>query len=142
MATFLADISPQLIKAAANNAAVTATGDGSEVDMSDAAGPINLILSIGAVTGTSPTLSVTVKSAPNSGGTYAAVPEGTLFSLTSSDANSVKVIVLPQNVNGFLKISWTAGGTTPSFTVAPLFVAQKRITGTGQGSSLVPTTAY
>lgn len=143
MAIAVTDIATQVIKALANNAAVTATADGLEIDLSDAVGPITITLHIGAVTGTTPTLAVSLKTAPVSGGTFAVSPEGTLFSLVAADANTVKAIILPKNVNGFAKISWVAAGTTPSFTISALAFAQKHISGTGgQGYSVSPTTAY
>jgi hypothetical protein len=143
MAIAVTDIATQVVKALANNAAVTATADGSEIDLSDVVGPLTLTLHIGAVTGTSPTLGVALKTAPVSGGTFATSPEGTLFSLVAADANTVKTVTLPQTVNGFVKISFTAGGTSPSFTLSALAFGQKHISGTGgQGYSLTPTTAY
>lgn len=144
MALAITDITTQGVKHLQNNSSITASGDGSETDLSDWDGPITLVLDIGAVTGTSPTLAVTLKSAPISGGTYAAIPEGTLFSLTSADANTVKSIILPQTIQGFVKLSVTIGGTsTPTFPLSAMVFGQKHISGTGgNGSSLSPTNAY
>lgn len=144
MSLSITDIATQGIAALANNASITASADGSEVDLSDFDGPITITVHIGAVTGTNPTLAIAIKTAPISGGTYAAGPDGTLFNLTSADANTVKAITLPKTIQGFVKIGWTIGGTsTPTFPISALAFGQKHISGTGgQGFTLAPTNAY
>lgn len=140
MATFIGDISNQLILLATNPGAVTATGNTTGVDASNAVSVVNVVIVVGAVTGTSPTLAVKAQESPDNS-TWTDTPEGTLVTLGTANANTVLAFDLPRTTRPFLRLAYTAGGTSPSFTLSNLFIAQRRITGTGQGASTSPTSA-
>lgn len=80
-----------------------------------------LVLEVGTVSGTSPTLDVKVQSSDTSGGTYADVTGLTLTQVTASNNSQVLQIEgLNSNVDGvtrrrFLRVVGTIAGTSPSF---------------------------
>lgn len=81
-----------------------------------------ITLSVGAVSGTSPTLDVKVQSSATSGGTYADIT-GAVFGQKTSGGSitAPNVFVSRLQLDGqrpFLKVVATIAGTTPSFALA------------------------
>lgn len=142
MAIAITDIATQVIKQVQSPAALTGSTTSAAADLTDAVGPVTLLLSIGAVTGTTPAAAVKVQHSPDNV-TFTDTPEGTLATLTAADANTARAFVLPQTIYPYIKVVETISGTTPSFTLGALLLAQKHISGTGgQGYSNAPTSAY
>ena len=94
-------------------AEITATGNGSGVDMLNYAGKAKIIVISSAGTGTSPTLDLKIQaSADNS--TWADVSGATFTQIV--DAATVEAIGVDLNSAArYLRVVKTAGGTTPSF---------------------------
>ena len=92
-------------------AAITATGNGTSVD--NAAGTTNggiANLHITAVSGTSPTLAVVIQHSTNNS-TWS-----TLATFTTATTTTSQSVSFTGTVNRYVRASYTAGGTTPSFT--------------------------
>lgn len=105
-------------------AARTATGNGTGVDLNDYDGDVVFILDSAAGTGTSPTLDVTVEaSADNS--TFAAV-SGAAFTRVTTTAGRQKLVINHDDVARYVRIVYTIGGTTPSFTFSVTAVGLKK----------------
>lgn len=88
-----------------------------------------IILNIGAVTGTSPTLDVAVQTSNASGGTYTTAVS--FAQKTASNANTVSSVQL--NLDGknsagndqkFVRLALTLGGTSPSFTCGAVMLVK------------------
>jgi hypothetical protein len=95
----------------ADLAAITATGNGTSVD--NAAGTTNggiAHLHVTDVSGTTPTLAVVIQHSTNNS-TWS-----TLASFTTATAATSERITFTGTVNRYVRASYTAGGTTPSFT--------------------------
>lgn len=102
---------PGLGVSLADLAAITATGNGTSVD--NGAGTSNggiANLHITDVTGTSPTLVVLIQHSTNN------VSFSTLATFTTATAATSKQITFTGTVNRYVRATYTAGGTTPSFT--------------------------
>lgn len=70
-----------------------------------------VFLNITAVSGTTPTLDVSVESFDEVGAAYA--PIG---SFTQKTATGIDTLKLTGTLGRLIRIKWTIGGTTPSFT--------------------------
>jgi len=113
--------------------AVTADGQSTGVDL----GPeynddVMVIISIGAVTGTSPTCQIDIETSDAVGGTYTAVASS--GSYDADDANTIKsfgINMEGSNSNGesnrFLRINYDLGGTTPSFVLGAVALVQSLV---------------
>ena len=102
---------PGLGVSLADLAAITATGNGTSVD--NAAGTTNggiAHLHVTDVSGTTPTLAVIIQHSTNNS-TWS-----TLASFTSATAATSQSVAFTGTVNRYVRASYTAGGTTPSFT--------------------------
>ena len=94
----------------ATSSARTTTGQGGAVSTGVDRAQVAK-LDITAVSGTSPTLTVTVEESPNGSTGWT-----THSSFTAATAVSNQIIDLKKRSQPFLRASWTIGGTTPSFT--------------------------
>jgi hypothetical protein len=105
-------------------AARTATGNGTGVDLNDYDGDVVFVLDSAAGTGTSPTLDVTVEaSADNS--TFTAL-SGVAFTRVTTTAGRQKLVMNHDDVARYVRIVYTIGGTTPSFTFSVTAVGLKK----------------
>lgn len=96
-------------------AAVTATAVTTGVDISAYGKDLEVDVLVGAVTGTSPTLSVAIQTSPDN----STFTTQSTISLVSGSANlSAQASVIVPPTHRYVRLSYTAGGTTPSFTVA------------------------
>lgn len=118
--------------------AKTATGNGATLTNAASRGA-HIVINVGAVTGTTPTLTVKVQGSADSGTTWVDLPGATTAAITASGAYGVFVspgsapvagvatagtaavanITLPRT----WRIVWTITGTTPSFTLTNVQVA-------------------
>lgn len=89
--------------------AKTATGNSGPVDVSQA-DQLRIYLRITAVSGTTPTLVVTVEDSPDGTNYYP------VASFASKNAVGSDVLNITGPFSDNLRITWTIGGTTPSFT--------------------------
>jgi len=110
-----------------NVGAKVATGVGTAFDTKDYEGNARIIVHVGAVSGTSPTLDLKIQSSATSGGTYADV--------TALNGNPAQIVAADQVVyididldasQRFIKVSWTLGGTSPSFAIDSSFTGLKK----------------
>lgn len=110
-----------------DNLAITADGDSSVIDLG-AAGALPegavLIINFGAVTGTTPTLDITVQESDDNFSSDTT----NVFALpqyTDADANTEVEIALgpPEERKRYLKLDYNTGGTTPSFTLTARLAA-------------------
>jgi hypothetical protein len=99
-------------------AAVTASGNGTvEAVVGDYAEGI-LDIDITAVSGTSPTIDFTLETYVN--GTWRTIPGVTLAQKTAVSTLTAAVT----NFGDKVRLSWTVGGTTPSFTFKAALIAK------------------
>ncbi len=118
--TYMADagqsqqmLAPQDLTASANGAQITVSGvlDKARVD-----------LSVGAVSGTSPTLSVAIQSSPD-GTTWTT---RYTFPTVSSGNQVLSAAIAPGEYDVYWRASATVGGTSPSFYASANFTAVPR----------------
>jgi hypothetical protein len=86
-----------------------------------------LLVNVSAASGTSPTLVPFLQVSPDNGTTWfgasgAGNPIGSVSNITGTSANYYNV---PNYVGGLVRLGWTIGGTTPSFTFAAWLVVRK-----------------
>jgi hypothetical protein len=98
----------------ASSARSVTSGNSGALDM-EGVEAANILLDITTATGTSPTLDVTVEtSADSSLGTAATWYTLTTFTQGSGVTN--QYLNFNRNLGQSIRLSWTLGGTTPSFT--------------------------
>lgn len=95
------------------SAARTATGVSSNLAGYGATKTLRAQLNVTATSGTSPTLNVIIEDSLDGGATWNTV--GTFAQKTTAGR---EVINITNPFSPLLRISWTIGGTTPSFTFA------------------------
>lgn len=99
--------------------AVTANGQSSVQDVSSYKEGI-LVIDITAVTGTTPTLNIAVQTYDFLSGKWVTVPGVTVAQQTAVGTVAVAVT----NFGEQMRLSYTVGGTTPSFTLSAGFTAK------------------
>lgn len=92
--------------------ALTATGTTSAMDVGGA-GTLRAQVQVSAVSGTTPSLTVTVQTSHDAGATDAWRTAGAAFSAITSVANSPWQCFV---VDRYVRLSYTVSGTTPSLT--------------------------
>jgi len=97
-------------------AARTATGQTSGIDLRTYDGDVLFILDSAAGGGSSPTLDVTIEeSADNS--SFAAVASGAVaFTQVTGTASAQKVALNKDDAKRYVRIKYTIGGSSPTFT--------------------------
>jgi len=91
-----------------DSATRTSTGNGSSYELGDR-GVLRLLLDVTAASGTSPTLDIAVQTSYD-GSTWRAVASFTQATTTGTERKSFS------GCDRFVRITYTLGGTTPSFT--------------------------
>lgn len=95
-------------------AARTATGQTSGIDLQTYDGDVVFLLDSAAGSGTSPTLDVTIEdSADNS--SFAAI-SGAAFTQVTGTASAQKLVVNKDSARRYVRVKYTIGGSSPSFT--------------------------
>ncbi len=92
-----------------SSGAITANGNSGAVDVSDVE-KIIIKTVVSAVSGTSPTLDITIKDSDD-GSTW-----DTVESLTQITAAGTVNTRLTKPTRRYIRVDWTVGGTLPSFT--------------------------
>lgn len=100
------------------SAARTASGDSGDLDGYGAASTLRAQLDVTAAAGTSPTLDVVIED------TLDGVNWNTVATFTQKTAAGRQVTDITTPFAETLRVRWTVGGTTPSFTFAVDFHAQ------------------
>lgn len=120
---------------AARPLAVTASGDLSAIDLTPYHKDVMLSVLCGAVTGTTPTLAVNLQSSAN--GSTGWTTRATV-SLVAGSANlsSEVGVTLPLD-EPYVRLSYTAGGDTPSFLIAASLLV-KAVRGSSTLNSATP----
>ena len=104
----------------------TATGNGTGIS-TVGYGHLLAILNVGTVTGTTPTLDVTLEESDTVGGTYVAITGAAFTQVTATPSTAtatpkVGVNLVPGVRKAFIRAVATIGGTSPSFPSAVTFV--------------------
>lgn len=107
------------------NAARTATGSGTGLDLQQYDGDIVLLLDSAAGTGTTPTLAVTVEHSDLLASGYTAIT-GAAFTTVTTTASQQKLVVSHDEAKRYVRVTYTLGGTTPSFTFSVNAVGVKK----------------
>lgn len=117
--------------ASLHNAAVTSTSNSLGVDITDYTGIVEVAVAIPVASGTTPTLDIVLQSSATSGGTYAAAvkTDGTSAAFTQKTAATTveRILVDTASLNKFVRLAFTAGGTSPSFAVSAVLRGVKKI---------------
>jgi hypothetical protein len=106
-------------------AARTSTGNGTGVDMQTYDGDLVLVLDSAAGTGTTPTLAITVEHSDASGSGYTAI-SGAAFTTVTTTASQQKLVISKDEAKRYVRVTYTLGGTTPSFTFSVNGVGVKK----------------
>lgn len=105
-------------------AARTTTGQGAGVDCQQYEGGAVINLQSAAGTGTTPTLDVKVQDSDDNS-SFADVA-GAAFTQVVAAASNQKLGVNLSELRRYVRLAWTIGGTTPSFTFGASLLAQKK----------------
>lgn len=126
--TLAADLKNALIqKATLRPKAETATVNGVGIDLRDSQfNPFTAFLTVGAVSGTSPTLNVKIQESDDDS-TYSDITGATFAQVTA--ANAEEAILVKNRSKRYVRAVATIAGTTPSFAVCCVVEAQKKIVG-------------
>lgn len=100
----------------------TSTANGSSVDMQDTGELVTCVLSVGTVSGTSPTLDVKLQDSPDDS-TFTDISGATMTQVTAS--NKFEVKTFGGRVNRYVRAVATIAGTSPSFVLAVNLHAKK-----------------
>jgi hypothetical protein len=126
-AAIINDLKNNLLAADGANSLVpavrTSSANGTGVDMVEADGPCFAILHVGTVSGTSPTLDVTIEESTASGGTYTAITGAAFTQITNS---SHLLIINFKRSKRFVRAVATIAGTSPSFACAVIVLGMKK----------------
>lgn len=106
-------------------AARTATGSATGVDVQAYDGDLVLVLDSAAGTGTTPTLAVTVEHSDALGSGYAAIT-GAAFTTVTTTASQQKLVISKDEAKRYVRVTYTIGGSTPSFTFSVNAVGVKK----------------
>jgi hypothetical protein len=106
-------------------AARTATGNGTGIDVQTMDGDLFLVLDSAAGTGTTPTLDIKVQSSDTSGGTYADIA-GATFTQVTTTASQQAITISKDEAKRYIRVVYTVGGTSPSFTFSVNAVGVKK----------------
>ena len=123
MSTKLSDLANNAqLGASAYPATVNDTNNGSAVDLLDADGPCFAVQVIGAVGGTSPSLTGKIQESSDNS-TWTDVPGATFTAVTAS--NNVQTITF-ERTKRYVRHHRTVSGTSPTFILAALIGEQKK----------------
>jgi len=101
----------------ANNSVLTTSGNSAGVavqPVGNVGGPVSCHVAVTAVSGSSPTLGVSLQWSQNNSSWITANADETFAPITSTGA----VLLTVPSRAAFVRAAWTVGGGTPSFTAA------------------------
>lgn len=143
MATFIVDSgftakTIQVIPPVVNTTA--GATNGTAFYIGDVTGPLNLYISLGAASGTSATMDVKLQEADAaSGATWTDIPSSSITTMTDTSDNTINTAFVKSALKPYIRAVTTLGGTTPSFAVSGMLIAQKRQAGSAAGFSISPS---
>ncbi len=109
--------------------AVTASAASSSMDLAGYEGAVKLTLYSAAGTGTSPTLNAKVQTSPDDS-TWTDVSGATFSQITNAASSLQSIGVDTRAVQRYIRVYYTVGGTSPSFTVSTVGEGFKQYRGT------------
>jgi hypothetical protein len=95
------------------SAARTSTGTSGTLTLGELGEDISLLVDVSAVSGTGPTLDLTVEWSHDGGTTWATADPADAFAQITAAGAKVKAFAVKAPA---YRLRWTIGGTTPSFT--------------------------
>ena len=123
-------------------AAITASANGSGIDMQLSDGPVHLIAQAGATDFTSGDETYSWKlqeSADNSTNWTDLVSSNGTSSVSTTAANTAVYLSINTRLKRYVRAVCTIAGTTPSIVPAAFVFANKKIVGSGSGNALTST---
>jgi hypothetical protein len=125
--TALPDVNGNTVLTALHpNNARTATGQGGSIPVSLLSGIGAVVLDCAAGTGTTPTLDITIQDSPDGSTGWTNIP-GAVFTQVTTTASQQKIGVNWNAIRPFARVSWTIGGTTPSFQFCVVAVSRPEV---------------
>lgn len=106
----MAGADPELVAA---SAARTATGNSGAQTLLDKGAMLDVLVDVTAVSGTTPSMTVSVEWSQDGGTTFAQADPADQFTALTAAATKAKNFVIKGNA---YRVVWTISGTTPSFT--------------------------
>lgn len=106
-------------------AAVTATANGTAVDIKDFIGNLQVLLDAGAGTGTTPTLDIKLQDSPDNV-TFTDIA-GKSFTQVTAAASRQQMVLNTDACARYVRAVATLGGATPSFPVSVQAVGVKQV---------------
>lgn len=104
----------------------TASENGAAINVRDFVGPLKLILSSGAGTGTTPTLDVKVQESDD-GTTWTDVAGATFTQVTDAAGSFEAIVVDADALKAQIRAVATLGGTSPVFDCAVIGVGRQQV---------------
>lgn len=92
-----------------------------------------VVLHVGAVSGTTPTLDVVVEGSDTVGGTYTTL--ATFGQVTAANKIGAVSINIGASTAKFIRITGTIGGSSPSFTMSATLLAENTVRQSGLNAS-------
>jgi hypothetical protein len=105
---------------------LTTSGNGPAIDVRQLSGVGAVVLDVSAGTGTAPTLTGNVQDSPDGTTGWATIPGSFLGSFTTV-AGQTKLGVNWNSCRGWVRLNYTIGGTTPSYTVSAMAVSRPEL---------------
>jgi hypothetical protein len=102
---------------------ITASANGSAVDMISGDGLCSAIQQVGTVSGTSPTLAGKIQESADGSTNWTDVTNAAFTSVTTSSNNQ---IICFERTKRYLRYVATIGGTSPSYALAVIIAEQKK----------------
>jgi hypothetical protein len=119
-------------------AGITTATTGTAIDMSMAENLTNAVVIIGAVTGTSPSLTGQLEECATTNGTFTVIAGNTTFSVTTSNQY---ISLIGNRVLRYARLNMTTtAGTSPVFVTAGIIIEQAKMSDTTAGYSRLPNT--
>lgn len=101
--------------------AVTASGTGSAVDVSSFR-ELDVFLNVNSISGTTPSLTVTLQTLDANSGLWVNVPSGAFSAQT---ATGEAMVTLASGFGGTVRVQYTISGTTPNINFSVWAVGKK-----------------
>lgn len=119
----LVDLTPTML----NQLRVTASANGTGIDVRDFDGPAVAVVNVHNVSGTLPTLALAITESDTQGGTYTAHSPATGVSgITTTDVCQLLSLGDVGEWKRWIRAEWTAGGTSPVYDAAVILIASKK----------------
>jgi len=110
----------------AATAAITATGNGTGVDLKDYVGTAAIILDSTVGTGTTPTSNTKIQDSDDNS-TFADVSGAAFAQVTNAGASQQRIALNVDSVRRYIRVVDTLTGTSPSFTRSVNLLGRKQV---------------